>query len=595
MAALQFIKGLIGEESFRYEVLKNTPSIVARLLQSTFDLSKPTVLTDISDYATAEGRLRQTGEAECTYDARMKSLVIGPSRLPVFDSRTVMKSLHYLWTICQEEQQGQKTDDICGFFVPARLQRILQILHEYLEKTRFAEDIRRLIFNGYRLLITLVTSAFMHPFLFQTTLQALLRCMKRKEVSLDCAELFLYLYSYAAAHAALLAQSTLTSIVPAVAQVLSSLLDAGELGIALALKSTLEIVLETGYKLAPDVVHLSVLQLDADIGIINDVRERFRVDNNEGDPELVVRLIDLAKFTPSARLAAVRFLRRALDTTDLAPRLAYSGDAASKLIGHLLAILRSAPGKRSLSIDIGHCLGRLSPFIGGRLTDCCLSRHAPFSEKATRKADEGHRAALCYLRDYLFDVDVVKVGVAVRTLRILLCSAAGLAALDNSEPDVVGYLDIFRGKAPRKVRILPTERDYPRIDVQTIWECEQMRPTIFDDKTFDLWIVRTVNSLLSSYPTDEFWANLGLAFETKPAFAELMLSYIVHAALKHEVNNTRKTIRKRSAMSLRTILSRQFRQIFGNAHEIHVRVLSLLLTVIEVNELDLPFHEHTDS
>ncbi|TPX67003.1 hypothetical protein SpCBS45565_g04110 [Spizellomyces sp. 'palustris'] len=589
-AAIRFMKDLMGDEIFNIELTKRTPQIIANLLKFVFDSKAMSTHTDDPEYSILSEALHRMS-VPATGSAANHSSLWKHQYLPSFDSRSVIQALEYLQTLYQEDQRaatGDYRSALHEFFKPGRLQRVLQDLHESLDQMVFVHDKHRLISNGYRLLVAISAPALMHPFLFETVLQTLLQNMKYPEVSSVCCVILEYLYSFAAANAQSVIGSTLTSIAPALAEQISTYLASNNREAALRVKTLLDSILDVCWKVDRRIVTLSILQLDSNLSLFEGLRDRYGATICDGDPRLVLSLVALGDATASAQLARVRYLRRALESTDLVNRLRISEDTVSVVIAHLQAMLHTAQCDDVLTEEIAKCLGRLSPVVTHRVVkyDYSISRHLGNTGRVTRKLDvgsPGHRMALSYLQQHLIDSDVKQVSIVVRTLRQLLSCDVGNYAFESLELDVSKYINIFRGKIAPKTKVLATQRTYPpleNVDVRLPTSDSSVHPTAHI-QTFDDWTVTLANSLIASYPTDEFYPNLGLSFECRPAFADMMLPYLIHSALLFEAETIKGSAKRKLPMPLRTLLSRKVKAIMDQNRELDPRILSSLLNVIE--------------
>ncbi|KNC99195.1 uncharacterized protein SPPG_05451 [Spizellomyces punctatus DAOM BR117] len=589
-AAIRFMKDLMGDEMFNIELTKRTPRIIANLLKSVFDSKAMATCIDDSEYSILSEALQRMS-VPATGSAAHHSCLWKHQYLPSFDSRTIIQSLEYLQTLYQEDQRattGDCTSALHEFFKPGRLQRVLQDLHESLDQMVFVHDKHRLISNGYRLVVAISAPALMHPFLFETVLQTLLQNMKYPEMSSVCCVILEYLYSFAVANDQSVIGSTLTSIAPALAEQISTYLASNTQEAALRVKTLLDSILDLCWKVDQRIVTLSILQLDSNLSLFEGLRDRHGATKCDGDPQLVLSLVALGDATASAQLARVRYLRRALESTDLVNRLRISEDTVSVVIAHLQAMLHSTQCDDVLTEEIVKCLGRLSPVVTHRAVkyDYSISRHLGNTGPVTRKlavGSPGHRVALSYLQKHLMDSDVKQVSIVVRTLRQLLSCDAGNYAFESLELDVSKYINIFRGKIAPKTKVLATQRAYPPLedlDVSLPTSDTSMHPNAHI-QTFDDWTVTLANSLIASYPTDEFYPNLGLCFEFRPAFADMMLPYLIHSALLFEAETIKGSTKRKLPMSLRTLLSEKVKAIMEQNQKLDSRILSSLLNVIE--------------
>ncbi|KAI8822887.1 uncharacterized protein EV422DRAFT_522547 [Fimicolochytrium jonesii] len=498
-------------------------------------------------------------------------------------TRTVLKVIARLYPTTPDDGTA------CPFDTSA-LQIILQRAHCYIDRRRFTSDKHAFITNGYRLLIALAAPEMMHPFLFKSVLQMLLKAMKAKEMCADAGGMFCYMHLVAQRHATRLVASTITSTAPALAQLVLDYITAGHAQCAEAMERVLERVCVIARSIDQRTVQLAILQLDADMPIARRLAHRFAVDFRTADPSVVMQLMDLRDSTPFAQLARVKYLRTALDQNGLAAQLgAASGGAdVNHLVGRLLAMLDTSAGNRPLIVEIGHCLGKLACFLTGRIarvdskSELALVAAATAGDDAV-KPDVGHCVALSCLQRYLFHEEFEKVDQVIRCLKRILATPAGGVAFASLRPEVAQYLDICHDSVSEVVDE-SSRASYPKITDNALWEALQHRsdadPTT-RTVSAEQALVNLANAILSSCPTDDIFPHLRSVFEMIPELGSTMMPYILHAALHHEMTVTRKTIRKRGVVSFRAMLSKRIREIVEAPEGVEEDVLVAILRVLE--------------
>ncbi|KAJ3153615.1 hypothetical protein HDU89_000657 [Geranomyces variabilis] len=487
--------------------------------------------------------------------------------------------------------RGAEEKSFDDFFSPTTTAIILQTLNEELESLLFAEDRLRLLNNGYSLFVRLAASKIAAEiFLFRSVLQQLVRSMAASTMCEAAASIFAFICDVAIEHHAEIVGPTIASIVPALAQMAVRHGPGAE-----TLLDTLQRSLDLAAKCDPAAARLAVLQLDAAaLGpAFAQKFENLLINSIPGDPEIALKLLAAGDPTPFAQLGRAKYLRRALETTNMSIQLADEQETVNEMVNHLLAMLHGTQPAEELVVTVGHCIGRLAPLLRGRISDnvqesWALRRGEVESGKGQLA---GQLLALACLEKYLFHEDVRTVGCIIKTLSAILALPDGAAALDILRGTrSAGVLQMFHSTDTSAVAgsAVAAQEAYPLLAEGCLWNGllleakENENGSSTQPTSSHKPLMCVANSLLKTYATSAFYMNLGLAFERVPEFAEVMLPDLVHGALEHEVCNGSSVLRKRDTETVRDLLSVRFQSLFQQAEQLKPGILPALLKIVEV-------------
>ncbi|KAJ3180224.1 hypothetical protein HDU87_002101 [Geranomyces variabilis] len=480
---------------------------------------------------------------------------------------------------------GAEEESLDGFFSPTTTSVILQILHEELESLLFAEDRLLLFNNGYSLFVRLAaTNIAAELFLFRSVLQQLVRSMAASTMCEAAARILGLICDVAIEQNAEIIGPSVAPVVPALAQMAVRHGPAAE-----TLLNTLQHCLDLVAKCDPAAARLAVLQLDA-AALGPTLARKFEallVNTIPGDPEIALKLLVAGDPTPSAQLARVKYIRRALETTNMSMQLAGSQETVNKMVNHFLGMLHGAQLAEELVLNVGHSIGRLAPLLQSRISHNVQESWGPRQGKAESAMGQqaGHLLGLTCLQKHLFHENVQTVGCVIKTLTAVLALPEGAAAAKILRQ--TGNGDLLKIFTPVKTNLngesgaVGPKREYPRLDDDRLWNAFILEAEFNEQQNHEP-LMCLAQSLLGSYANIPFYNKLGLAFERIPEFAEVMLPDLIHGALHHEVCNGSSVIRKRGTETARSMLSARMSALFQNAAHLKPGILPTLLKVVEV-------------
>ncbi|KAJ3158980.1 hypothetical protein HDU86_002149 [Geranomyces michiganensis] len=590
---LTFLEGALGGKKALMHLIKASfPDVVAYVFKLGYDTNYAESLSDILP-AICKRLVRQDqlGAIDIMNPA--------PQHTAFFNAVTILRSIEYLDSIggqVRHRHQDSGGDQVSLYqslekiLSPTPLRIILQDLHEEIESLAFAEDRLRLLVNGYRLLIAVAANSIAaEPFLFRTVLQQLLRCMGLRTLCSYAAGIFQFICEVTFERNAGIVGATVASVVPALAQVLVHH-GIHETAVSEAVQKALEHALELAERSDSSAARLAVLQLDSSI-LGPALARKYETDLTRtmlGDPANALEVMVAGDPDSFAQIARAKYLRRALETTDMSIQLAGTVDTANLMVNHLLAMLQGAQATEDLILCVGQCLGRLAPLLRSRVSHDAEKSWTSGRRESTDNHYAGHLLALTCLQKYLFHDDVRTVGCVMKTLSALLTLPDGAAALkvltEGGNGDLLQMFYLETSNDTGTGAALGALREYPGLMDERLWNAlllekkdEGSQAQLSHEPLMCL-----ANSLLKSYATSAFYANLGLVFECVPEFAELMLPHLVHGALEHEVNNGSSVIRKRRTETVRTLLSMRFGTLLQQAENLKPGILPTVLKIVEL-------------
>ncbi|KAI9091728.1 hypothetical protein DFS34DRAFT_584387 [Phlyctochytrium arcticum] len=447
-----------------------------------------------------------------------------------------------------------------------------------------------LLVNGYKHLITLALPSLTHPLLLESICQHLLAAVRDAELCLDACGIFQYLYNNVKGILGEDTTSWLALILPALGQTAIEYARKRNNICQAAVSSLFDDILRSeraaGHE---EAVRLAMLQVDDRDGVLTSSTSPYLQVSESTDAKIILAAMDMTGLSSSAQAAKLKYLRRILHSSALTAKIINFPKDLENVVLNLHQILRISEPQDTIAINAAHCVGLLTPLIGFHHSKLTSAGHTANSTESL-PSENGHTMVLRYLKHCLFDEDMTRVGIAIRTLRHVLCTRAGISAFDNLDPNVAKYIDLFRGKLLQRPKFMGTSLSYPPLTDKLVWELSADK--VAEDgaqQVYYQWLSRLANSLLASYPTDEFYPNLGSMCEVYPHFVETIFSRMVMCALTIETTTYEKTTNSNeNSLPLRSLLSTQFTSILKNT-KADKRIIHFILNTIEfLREEDYP-------
>ncbi|KAJ3289201.1 hypothetical protein HK104_007669 [Borealophlyctis nickersoniae] len=578
--AVAFLKHHLGVD-YNKELRRAAPVVVGHMLELVWDAPESFSAKDVGEYASIESAMRRM--LSLVFKA-VKQSPASPKNFdtePSFRRRTVLKAIKHL-----KDSYGPSAGSGAGaeaelssapFLQPQELQRTLQSYHATLESQAFIQERKRLLGNGYALLIALSSPAMSHPYLFRTMAWTLIKNVRQYETCVECCGMLAYLCQQVTPEVLC---ANLAAMAPALAEIAVDYQKQGRTAPAMVVGKLVNDILAIGARIDEGTVRLAVLQLDEDIEMLRGIKERYGVAAGFLSIDLANRLMALRTSTAATRLAVVKYLRKCLENKQVVDKMCGDVHLVGELIARLLEVGRAPAVSEALAVEVGRCLGRMAPFCKGRLIE-------PASPHSTKKGDvrtnadgtrayEGHIMALQRLQVYAAEPDLTLVDAAVKTLRAVLTTQEGLRAFEDLDRDTAAHIDIFKGKPSHNPKRIRTQESYSDSLGSSVWTSQNTSAD--ETKRYEKWVVNLANTILSSCKTDPVLQNLGLMFEHRHSFAETMLPYIIHTALWQEIRASSDGIQ--TARPLQRILSEEFGKFFTRAAVEHHKAVQTLLSVI---------------
>ncbi|KAJ3022531.1 hypothetical protein HKX48_005948 [Thoreauomyces humboldtii] len=589
--ALEHLRALYGYEQFDNMIRQCKPAVIANLLRSAVGPSAGSTLS---------ARWPRIHAAFSAMDALasdplpVDSTPASPRRIEYDEVLRVIQWLYGIETMNCTPSMSES--DLKEYFSPVLLQKVLQNLHECFKKLVFAEDKRALMVGGYRLLLAIAApNIAMEPFLFRSTSQALITALPYPEICVCASSMLQYLLAPASTANKSQIGTNINWLVPALAQRAAAHANAGAMESVTACKRVITSCIQSAWRIDAKKAQLAVMQLEPEG--MEDVRDALSQEGysvmaaEAARPENVLALMALSGIGESGGFARVKYLRAALETTTLTQYLTGNQHQAEILVGRLLEILNAAQPSTHLALEAGHCLGRLAPLLRGRITKRLTS--TSFNQGAATHGAHSHEIgttlALRWLCKYLFHEDVFTVGVVIRTLHALFALPEGIEAFDALSPDDAEVMVMFKPASKRPMKHVETKKEYPVLQEDLLWAPFWKNSAV----EYPLSKARSVLSdlaisLLRCCPPSSFFDRLGSIFERIPEFADVMLPFVVHSALEHELAVAGKKVRKRGVPSIRETLSSRVRALVAAPEALLPGVLASMLRVVEI----LRMHSH---